>query len=113
MKYPSTKSLKLGSLVIRPVVNKFHILGHAPLCQANFNLSYMEGVGMTHGEGVETIWSHTTSLATSSREAGPAARHLLLDDHWAGWNWKKTVGLRKSFSVRLGMRRLMFTQAPN
>ena len=50
---------------------------------------------MTHGEGVETIWSHSALLATWSRENGPAARHLILDDHWAGWNWSKLVGLRE------------------
>lgn len=58
----------------------------------------MDGVGMTHGEGVETIWSHSSSLAIWSRENGPAARHLILDDHWNGWNWKKVVGLRKYLS---------------
>ena len=54
---------------------------------------------MTHGEGVETIWSHSTSLATWSRENGPAARHLILDDHWNGWNWSKLVGLREYFRI--------------
>lgn len=78
----------------RVVIPKFHIVGHGPSCQANSNLAYKDGVGMTHGEGVETIWSHSTSLATWSRENGPAARHLILDDHWTGWNWKKLVGLR-------------------
>ena len=88
-------SLDLNSLnSFRVAVPKFHIIGHGTSCQANFNLAYMDGVGMTHGEGVETIWSHSTSLATWSRENGPAARHLILDDHWAGWNWQKFVGLR-------------------
>lgn len=82
----------------RTLVPKFHIIGHGASCQANFNLAYKDGVGMTHGESVETIWSHSTSLATWSRENGPAARHLILDDHWAGWNWKKLVGLRSHCS---------------
>jgi hypothetical protein len=82
----------------RVAVPKFHIIGHGASCQAKFNLAYMDGVGMTHGETVETIWSHSTSLATWSRENGPAARHLILDDHWAGWNWRKVVGLRKSLA---------------
>ena len=54
----------------------------------------MDGVGLTHGEGVETVWSHSTSLATWSRENGPAARHQILDDHWGSWNWKKTYNSR-------------------
>ena len=83
---------------LRVAVPKFHITGHGESCQTMFNLAYMDGVGMTHGEGVETIWSHSSSLAIWSRENGPAARHLVLDDHWNGWNWRKLVGLRKSSS---------------
>lgn len=93
----SIPSLDLKSLnSFRVAVPKFHIIGHGASCQANYNLAYMDNVGMTHGESVETIWSHSTSLATWSRENGPAARHLILDDHWAGWNWRKLVGLRES-----------------
>ena len=76
-------------------VPKFHIITHSASCQANFNLAYMDHVGMTHGETVETIWSHSSALAIWSRENGPAARHLILDNHWTGWNWWKLVGLGK------------------
>ena len=76
----SMPSLDIRSLnSFRFTVPKFHIIGHGALCQANFNLTYMDSVGMTHGESVETIWSHSSSLATWSRENGPAARHLILD----------------------------------
>ena len=108
---PSMPSVATGSLnSFRVAVPKFHIIGHGALCQASYNLAYMDGVGMTHGEGVETIWSHSTSLATWSRENGPAARHLILDDHWAGWNWRKLVGLRKFFSPMLCTSRLILSQ---
>ena len=80
----------------RVAVPKFHIIGHGASCQASSsNLAYMDHVGMTHGEGIETIWSHSSSLAIWSRENGPAACRLILDIHWAGWNWRKLVGLRK------------------
>lgn len=93
---PHTPPLDIGSLnSFRVAVPKFHIIGHGASCQANFNLAYMDCVGMTHGESVETIWSHSSSLAIWSRENGPAARHLILDTHWDGWNWRKLVGLRK------------------
>ena len=94
MPFLNTKSLNS----FRVAVPKFHITGHGASCQIDYNLCYMDGVGMTHGEGVETIWSHSSSLAIWSRENGPAARHLILDDHWNGWNWKKVVGLRKYLS---------------
>lgn len=66
---------------------------------------------MTHGEGVETIWAHSGSLATWSRENGPGARRLILDDHWSGWNWRKYVGLRKYFAFGLHTFQLTLTQA--
>jgi hypothetical protein len=94
--YISIPSLDLSMLrSFRVGVPKFHLIGHGQSCQLGSNLALMDGVGMTHGESVETIWSHSTSLATWSRENGPAARHLILDDHWTGWNWSKVVNLRK------------------
>ena len=97
--YSSAPPLDIKSLKsFRVAVPKFHIVGHGASCQATFNLAYMDGVGMTHGEGVETIWSHSTSLATWSRENAPGARHLILDDHWTGWNWQKYIGLCKCSS---------------
>ena len=97
--YPSIPPLNITTLKsFRPAVPKFHLAGHKASCQSSiFNLAFMDKVGMTHGEGVETIWSHSTSLATWSRENGPHARHLILDDHWTGWNWSKLVGLRGYF----------------
>ena len=94
-KYSSAPSVDVKSANFRFAVPKFHIITHGASCQATFNLAYMDGVGMTHGEGVETIWAHSTSLAIWSRENGPCARHLILDDHWNGWNWHKYVGLGK------------------
>lgn len=97
---PSLRSLDIKSLnSFRVAVPKFHIMTHGASCQASFNLAYMNGVGMTHGESVETIWSHSTSLAVWSRENGPAARHMILDGHWDRWNWGKLVGLRKFSSL--------------
>lgn len=96
LKYRATKGLNYASLrSLRFAVPKFHLIGHGKPCHLDFNLAFMRGVGMTHGESVETIWSHSTSLATWSRENGPSARHALLDTHWSGWNWRKLVHLRE------------------
>lgn len=94
--YPLIPPLDLSTLnSFRVGIPKFHLIGHGESCQCSFNLAFMDHVGMTHGESVETIWSHSTSLATWSRENGPGARHLTLDDHWNGWNWSKLTGLCK------------------
>ena len=112
-KYSSAPPVNIKSLkTIRFAVPKFHIITHATSCQAAFNLTYMDGVGMTHGEGVETIWASSTSLAIWSRENGPGARHLILDDHWNGWNWRKYIGLCKC-PIRPLTQQLTPTQAPS
>ena len=72
----------------------WHINGHGDACRNKFNLSYMEGVGRTVGEDIETTWAGTNPLASSVREMGPAARHDTLNDHWNGWNFRKIVGFR-------------------
>ena len=96
--YPSIPPLDLTALNSFCVaVLKFHLIGHGASCQSNFNLAFMDKVGMMHGESVKTIWSHLTSLATWLRENGPGVRHLILDDHWSGWNWSKLVSLREYF----------------
>ena len=92
--YPSIPPLNLTALnSFRVAIPKFHLIGHGASCQSTFNLAFMDKVSMTHGKSVKTIWSHSTSLATWLRENGPGAQHLILDDHWSGWNWSKLVGL--------------------
>ena len=101
---PFVDTVSLNSFCV--AVPKFHIIGHGASCQASYNLVYMDAVGMTHREGMETIWSHSTSLTTWSRENGPAAHYLILDNHWARWNWQKLVGLHKFSSPMLNTSRL-------
>jgi len=96
--YTATKDVDISSLSsLRFAIPKLHLFRHGKSYYLDYNLAFMRGVGMTHGENVETIWSHSTSLATWSRENGPQARHTLLDSHWSGWNWRKLVNLRGPF----------------
>lgn len=88
-------NLDLDKLSFHVTVPKFHLVGHGASCQGLYNLALMDGVGLTHGEGVETVWSHSTSLVTWSQENRPAACHQILDDHWGSWNWRKVVNLCK------------------
>ena len=54
--YTATKHVNLGSLQsLRFAVPKFHLIRYRKSCHLNFNLAFMQGVGMTHGESIETI----------------------------------------------------------
>ncbi|KAM6490236.1 hypothetical protein JOM56_014213 [Amanita muscaria] len=81
-------------------IPSWHINGHGDNCRT-FCLNYMDGVGRTCGEEVETTWAQTNALGTSTREMGPGARHETLNDQWCGWNFRKIVGFRSFFLKRL------------
>ena len=46
--------------------------------------------------------------ALSTREMGPGARHLALDDYWSGWNWRKILNMGKILPRQCAPRLIMF-----
>ncbi len=94
LKYPQAMQLP-SDVDLKIRIPNWHVNGHGPFCQNNYSLNYMPGVGRTCGEDIETIWSHTNSLAPSIHEMGPASRRETLNNHWNGWNFRKIVGFRK------------------
>lgn len=83
------------------LIPKFHLPGHGASCQAEYSFNFTKGVGRTHGETVEQEWAHINLAALSTREMGPGARHLALDDSWSWWNWKKVLGMGMAVSAPL------------
>ena len=77
------------------VIPKFHLAGHARLCQLLFNINYTKGAARMTGEMIESGWAQSGSLAIWTRESGPFARRAVLDDHWGSENWLKLRRLRK------------------
>ena len=75
------------------IIPKFHLPGHGPPCQTKYSFNYTKGVGRTHGETVEQGWANINLAALSTREMGPGARRVALNDSWSGWNWKKILGM--------------------
>ncbi|KAI0042927.1 hypothetical protein FA95DRAFT_1575419 [Auriscalpium vulgare] len=99
--FPAAMRLDLSKIFLRTAVPKFHIAAHGPKCQGAFNLNYMDKTGRTYGEGVESGWSYTNGLATSTREMSSGGRHENLNDHWGAWNWRKAVGFGAYFQKAL------------
>ena len=89
------------NIEIAVTIPGWHINGHGKACKTDFCLSYMDGVGRTCGEDIETSWAHTNALGPSVREMGPGSRHETLNDHWSGWNFHKIVGFRKCIALLL------------
>ena len=92
--------LNLKHLQFTYLIPKFHLPGHSESCQVDYSFNYAKGVGRTHGETVEQGWANMNLAALSTREMGPGARHLALDDTWGGWNWGKILGMGTTFYIR-------------
>ncbi|KAA1479985.1 hypothetical protein DENSPDRAFT_789779, partial [Dentipellis sp. KUC8613] len=73
------------------IIPKFHLPAHGASCQVRYSFNFIEGVGRTHGEGIEANWSETNGAALSTREMSFAARHETLNDFFGAMNWRKTV----------------------
>lgn len=77
---------------IRWAIPKAHYEGHGEnhehLC-----LNYLQYVGRSYGEGIESQWAHMNPTSMSTKEMAPSVRRETLDDHWSSWNWRKTCGL--------------------
>ena len=93
-----TKMQLNPNTTIEVAIPSWHINAHGEKCRTSYNLGYMEGVGRTCGEEVETTWAQTNVLGSSTREMGPGACHETLNDQWSGWNFRKIVNLRKLFA---------------
>jgi hypothetical protein len=85
--------LDVDKLQFSYLIPKFHLPAHGEPCQTPYSFNYAKGVGRTHGETVEQGWANMNLAALSTREMGPGARYLVLDDAWSGWNWKKILGM--------------------
>lgn len=84
--------LKLDSATVVEIgIPSWHINGHGENCKV-FSLSFMDGIGHTCGEEVETTWAQMNALGTSVREMDPGACHETLNDQWCGGNFRKIVG---------------------
>ena len=97
--YSISSSFNLNSLSYwKVVVPKFHLSGHGESCQVKYNINYTKGAGRMDGERIEGRWSQSGSMAIWTRENGPYARRVILDDHWGSLNWQKLLGLCKPHS---------------
>ncbi|KAI0045474.1 hypothetical protein FA95DRAFT_1473414, partial [Auriscalpium vulgare] len=118
LRYPTNFHIDPEALRLKWGVPKFHLIAHGPKCQYEFSLNNTDGVGRTHGEGVEGGWAELNPFALSTREMTGPARQENLDDACGGINWRKTITIpslvRKSLKVAVEAQRrqrVAFTEA--
>ena len=74
---------------IRYWIPQLHIHGHNDDCQYQYSLSFAEGVGQTHGEGIETCWAEQNQTGGMVKEMNKGHGHDTLVDFSGDWNWLK------------------------
>ena len=93
--YSEELQIPEDKFVLEYFIPKFHLPTHGSSCHTKYSFNYQPGVGRTHGENIKSGWAHTNPAAVSTHEMGAGVRHLVLDGHWGGWNWRKVVGFGK------------------
>lgn len=95
--------LSLRSTLYKPgimtwAVPKFHLAAHKAVCQSEYNVRYIPGIGVFDGEGIERNWAYMIRVGPSTREMGPGSRHDRLNDCWGDNNFLKLIGMgRRAF----------------
>lgn len=76
-------------LTLVKAIGLFHVHGHRQECFARFTPDYVEGVGQTEGEIIESLWSILNETSRGCRGMTAAHRQEVMDDHMNHWNWMK------------------------
>ena len=80
-----------------PAVGKWHLGAHVSECFPKYSLNFIDGIGQIDGEILETLWWPIDKVAAITRAMSKAHRQEVLDDNMYDSNWKKWVGIGRSF----------------
>lgn len=73
----------------------FHMQAHKESCQGLFGLTHTEGAGLMDGENVERVWAGNNGTATATAQMSIGHRQDIINECFAGWNWRKVLDRRK------------------
>ncbi|KAK0207413.1 hypothetical protein IW262DRAFT_1282110, partial [Armillaria fumosa] len=77
------------------LVPKMHPNDHIEQCRYKYSLNYIEGMGRSHGEGIEPSWAETKQSGGSTRQMNHGHHHNKLNDFHNFWNWLKVENMCK------------------
>lgn len=108
-KYPITTSLEKVKFAI-PI---FHSYGHKSAYQVHYGPRRTEGIGLTHGESLERLWSYLGKFSKVTKEMTPENRiDLPVDDliHYGSKIESKLVSLSPKEEYSLAIENLSKTR---
>lgn len=74
------------------VIPKFHLHNHGTKCYLRYNLNFLRYSAQADYEDPERWWAHINPISMSIREMTSGSRIDMINDHAAGWNWRKITG---------------------
>lgn len=81
---------------VKYVIPKFHLHNHGLKCHLGFNLNFLRFSAQSDLEDPERWWAHINPISMSTREMTAGSSIDLINNHAAGWNWRKITGFGKS-----------------
>ena len=79
------------------IIPKFHLHNHGLKCHLNFNLNFLQYSTQSDLKDPEHWWAHINPINMSPQEMTMGSCINILNDHAAGWNWRKTTGFGKFY----------------
>ncbi|XP_073729006.1 uncharacterized protein [Misgurnus anguillicaudatus] len=74
-------------------VPAFHVYGHKLPCKIKYSTRWLDGFGLTDGEGMERLWSFLQRFARVTKEMTPSHRLDLLTDALLHYGRRKSTDL--------------------
>jgi hypothetical protein len=84
--------LPLEDIELQCALPVWHASSHNGDCKEVNSLSFKEGVGKSHGEGVEQMWAVLNPAAYATKDAGLGQQVDTLEDQLDNHNYPKNVG---------------------
>ena len=78
-------------------IGKSHLNTHKPDCFPQYTFNFIRGIGQADGEIMETNCCTFNKVAAFSITMTPSHQAEIYDDHMRDANWKKLVGMSKSY----------------
>ena len=78
---------------VKYVIPKFHLHNHGLKCHLWFNLNFLRYLAQSDLEDPKRWWAYINPISMSTREMTRGSHINILNDHAAGWNWRKTTVL--------------------
>ncbi|KAJ7747398.1 hypothetical protein B0H14DRAFT_3097038 [Mycena olivaceomarginata] len=100
---PEAMHLKLPPVNNWWMVPNFHLPDHVTKCRPPFSFHWMQGGGMTNGEGIEQNWAFSNGAVASTRLMGSGSRQATLEDVFGFYNYDRLLAMHRILPKRLAV----------